>query len=66
MLSPIEAMKTALRMLTALTEKSQPDAADLQALRAFQHQSRDLPADELACEVIQEALRERAEVRAAK
>jgi hypothetical protein len=64
MAQSIEAMQTALRTLTALTEKRDPDAADLDALRTYAPQLAGLPADELACEVIQQALRRRALARA--
>ena len=66
MQDPIEAMKTALRVLTALTERSKPDERDLQAMRECEPDLADLPPDELACEVIQHALRQRANMRAAK
>src|SRR5438445_2723342 len=63
----LDAMKVALRILTALNEKHTPDPADVEALRSLagpQPQSTGL--DELACEVIQIALARRAGQRAAR
>jgi hypothetical protein len=62
----LDAMKIALRVLTALTEKRNPSDEEIGRLRelvgvAGEH----LPADELACEVIQKALKHRAYVRRA-
>jgi hypothetical protein len=60
----LQAMEVALRVLTALTEKRNPHPADVNRLRTIvDGSSRDLPLDELACEVIQRALRHRAEAR---
>jgi hypothetical protein len=53
----IEVMKVALRVLTAVTEKSEPDASDVDALAAFAPDLTALPPDELACEVIQRAMK---------
>lgn len=58
------AMKAALRVLTALTEKQAPATQDVSELQAYVPQnSAALPLDELACEAIQQALRNRAETR---
>lgn len=61
----LAAMELALRVLTALTEKRHPDPEDASRLRALAAGAgaRELPLDELACEVIQQALKHRAEVR---
>ena len=61
----LQAMELALRVLTALTEKRDPDPEDANRLRAIAAVARvrELPLDELACEVIQQALKHRAEVR---
>jgi hypothetical protein len=57
-------MELALRVLTALTEKRHPDPADVERLHTMAEAStRGLPLDELACEVIQKALKHRAEAR---
>lgn len=59
-------MKVSLRVLSAVSEKKQPDPADVEALREYLNS--DVPPsgiDELACEVIQKALDRRAKVRAA-
>jgi hypothetical protein len=59
-------MQTALRILTAITENRLPDPADVVALHSYagpQPEGYDL--DEFACAVIQEAMKRRAEVRAA-
>jgi hypothetical protein len=60
----LAAMNVALRVLTALTEKRHPDPADVEELRRLAPLHADCPLDELACDVIQEAIRRRAEVRA--
>ncbi len=60
----LDSMKVALRVLTALTEKRAADEKDIAELRALAGPSSEgLPPDELACEVIQLALRHRAQVR---
>ncbi|HEY3827292.1 MAG TPA: hypothetical protein VGL82_22215 [Bryobacteraceae bacterium] len=59
-----DAMMIAVRVLTAVNEKRQPDAADLGYLRQFSPPAAHLPCDELACEVIQQIIKQRAEVRA--
>jgi hypothetical protein len=59
----IEAMQLALRVLTALTEKRYPDPEDLAQLRQLAPDAAAKTPDELACEVIQNALKHRAEVR---
>jgi hypothetical protein len=54
-------MKVALRVLTALTERQVPDAADLERLhRCLSSYPPDAAPDELACDVIQQALKRRA------
>lgn len=54
-------MHLALRVLTALTEKRNPDPSDVEALRRAAGQGGEgLASDELACEVIQQALARRA------
>ena len=60
----LDAMKVALRVLTSLTEKRPPAHSDLDSLHRFAPALVHLPADELACEVIQQALRRRAAMRA--
>ena len=62
----LDAMKTALRVLTALTEKRQPDPADINLLRSYAGpQTEDVALDEFACSIIQQALKHRAQIRAA-
>jgi len=58
-------MKVSLRVLAALSDRIEPDPADIDALRYFLGSSAP-PADldELACAVIQKALVRRARVRA--
>ena len=59
-------METALRVLTAINAKRHPDPADIDPLRAYAGPLRDgMGVDEFACEVIQQALKRRAAVRAA-
>jgi len=63
----LDAMKTALRVLTAITEKRQPDPADITLLRNYAGpQPQDIALDEFACTIIQRALKRRAEIRAAR
>jgi hypothetical protein len=57
-------MELALRVLAALTQKRHPNPADVDRLRTVAETgARELPPDELACEVIQQALKHRAEAR---
>jgi hypothetical protein len=56
-----EAMRTALRVLTALTEMTTPNEQDVDALRLHAPLFAESPVDELAREVVQDALRHRAE-----
>ena len=65
MLQSLTAMKTALRVLTAITERHDPAPEDIEELRLAVPNSASLPNDELACEAIQMALRRRAELRRA-
>lgn len=58
----IAAMKTALRVLLAITDDANPDPDDIEELLKVAPEYSDLPFDELACEVIHRAL----EMRAAK
>ena len=58
-------METALRVLTAITEKHHPDSIDIDELRKLSPALAHLPPDELACSVIQQALKRRAELRGA-
>jgi hypothetical protein len=53
----IEVMKAALRILTALTEKTPLSGPDLDELLGFAPDLTNLPPDELACEVIQRAMK---------
>jgi hypothetical protein len=57
------AMKLALRVLAAITEKQYPDPQNLAALRELAPAAAGMEADELACEVLQMAIKHRAEVR---
>ena len=59
------ALKTALRVLTALAGRLAPEAEDVAALHRYAPDLVDSPADELACDVIQLALKVRARVRSA-
>ena len=61
----IDAIKTATRVLAALTAKQEPDPADIQALLDYDQPTNGRDFDELACDVIQKALRHRAAMRAA-
>ena len=63
MVESVEAMQIALRVLTALTEKIAPDPADVEALRRLAPSRDHAHLDELACEVIQQALKRRGDSR---
>ena len=64
MAESMDAMQVALRVVIALSEKHEPYPADVDALRRFAPLLPDTaPIDEVACEVIQQALRVRAIVR---
>ena len=59
-----DAMKIALRVLEALTERRYPDSNDVAILRDLAGSpEQSMGVDELACEVIQQALKHRAEAR---
>jgi hypothetical protein len=59
----INAMKTALRVLTAVTKMQNPEPADLDELRRLAPSLADSPIDELACAVIQQAIKRREAIR---
>jgi hypothetical protein len=61
----LDAMKLALRVLTALTERRDPDAGDAEALRGLAGDTDNRDLDDLACEVIQKAIKRRDQVRKA-
>lgn len=56
-------MKVSLRVLAAVNEKQPPDVEDIQTLREYLGRQGHSNPDELACEVIQKALLERAKAR---
>jgi hypothetical protein len=47
-----QAMEVALRVLTAISTKLDPEPADVERLRQLEPQEVTLPIDELACAVI--------------
>jgi len=55
----LNSMKTALRVLTAIVEKQCPDPADVGELRRQSSLPADAPADDLAWEVMRQALKKR-------
>ena len=62
----VYAMKVALRVLDSLTSRQRPDPADVQELSRYAPASANYSLeslDEVACEVIQQALKHRASVR---
>ena len=61
----LDAIKMATRVLAALSAKQEPDPADIQALREYDDSTNGQDLEELACDVIQMALRHRAAMRAA-
>ena len=57
MLEDVERMKIALRVLGAITEYRKPEETDVQALRSYAPLLKRRAPDELACEVVQQALK---------
>jgi hypothetical protein len=53
----IDVIKTALRVLSAASERRPPDPADAAALRDYRPELATLPIDDLACEVVQNFVR---------
>jgi hypothetical protein len=58
-----EALKVALRVLTAVSEGRESDAADVETLKSYFPMLADAPTDELACAVIVQQIKLRAAVR---
>jgi hypothetical protein len=56
-------MKAALRVLTAISERQEPAQADVDELHWYAPSDRDRPLDELVCDAIQRAMRDREEKR---
>ena len=54
--------EVALRVLTAINFKKEPDPKDVTLLRAYCPEGRDLDTDEMACIAIQQALNGRKEL----
>lgn len=59
------AMKAAMRVLTALSERQEPAQADVDELHWYAPSERERPLDEVVCDAIQRALRDRQERRRA-
>lgn len=57
----LEAVLLALHVLSAVNTGFAPDAKDVEALRRMAPEEKDLQVDELACVIIQRALRDRRE-----
>jgi hypothetical protein len=57
-------MKTALRVLSAIVEKRSPEPADVEQLRSLAPPLATVSVEEIACEVVQLALKNRASGRA--
>jgi hypothetical protein len=55
----LDTMLLALRVLTAINERKNPDPTDVEKLRKLAPEGANRPVDELACEVIQLALKKR-------
>ena len=60
------AMTIALRVIMAITDRQLPTPEDIEELRRLAPLFAHMPADELACEVIQLALKKRAKERVQK
>jgi hypothetical protein len=61
----IDPMRTALRVLSAVLEGHPPPPSDVESLHKFAPLLKDGPVDELACDVIQQAMKRRAQLRRA-
>lgn len=57
------AMRTALRVLTAILDEAEPALSDVEELRRLSPNDADDPVDVLACKVVHNALGERAKAR---
>ena len=53
-----------MRVLSAITARKEPLPSDVEELRRLDPLMRDMDLDELACDVIQQAVKRRAEIRA--
>jgi hypothetical protein len=53
------AMKAALRVLTALNERQEPDPSDVDELHWYAPSDAERPLDELVCDAIQRAMQDR-------
>ena len=51
----VDAMMAALRVLSAIVNQRDPDPAEVEVLRRFAPSRVEVPLDELACDVIQQA-----------
>ena len=58
-----DAMRVAVRVLTAITEECDPIDADIQELHRLAPSLANASVDELACDVIQQVIKQRAEMR---
>ena len=56
----LAAMKTGLRVLAAISDDLNPAPSDVEELLQFAPECSTLPIDELACLVVQRALKKRA------
>ena len=59
------AMKAALRVLTAISERQEPNHADVDELHWYAPSDHERPVDELVCDAIQRALKDREQKRKA-
>jgi len=59
-----DALRVALRVLFALNDRREADPTDVEELRRYVPLLADAPVDELACEVIQQAMKRQADIRA--
>jgi len=55
----ISTMKSAIRVLMAITDRVEPTPTDVAELHRIAPECSDLPLDELACELVQRALKKR-------
>ena len=57
----VDAIRVALRVLAALTEYRNPDPEDVEKLHQLAPPTADASLDEMACAVVEEALKRRRE-----
>jgi len=60
-----EAIRAALRVLTAVMHGREPEPVDVEILKAYIPDSANCPVDELACDAVEQVLKAKAAARPA-